>query len=687
MKNIQSKETVGILVIGGSGHGKSEFILSFINESDRKRIPASGGGQTTRTSMEYHINCEEKIPLKIEVKLKSKDEFIEERLAALDKNWKSKPDNEYAYDDLMESLIKDDAFFNIKEFGKEASEYMEDKYRNIFNKDFFEKVEEIESKEEKSYIVEKLIYNNIKAELKELSSKEEFLDEIDLDNETKTHNKILLSQCFQIYFSYLYTYCKKIIMDRYSKEDLKDLSNTSSQDVSSFLKTEDDKLSYSALVNTIIINTHIADCYYGLFDNIRIKEITFIDTYGLDHDGPGSEEIIKNRYQQLLTREYHNIKTVFYIRKINDTDAPADLQQNIPLLFRVAPTVVPYIIFTKIDKLDTEFINSKAYKEIDKSKNKIGKILLEQNVSKELIENRFNNLLENRIGYCSYIGKCDVGQNYNRYLSENKEGLGRIFSAIRYKKHLGSNLIAVHKLKLNLLTEVLNVNHIFIDAYNFNFYERYYPSRTKGALANKLQRGILGFKGTTTKSTYWSDLIGETINNRFNNIVNLYNWTEYFKSENILTTLSELFLIFADSIYKCSIDPNYNLLNHVNSGLCYDCTQKEKCIKEIIYNEKKKIITNKTSPVAKWLNEVYNFSGISDKSKIDIQDVINHVFESIFIEQCRQHNARVLALEVSDDSKQEDLDYRLEKYYDEFDCHLTNEGKIEFEQIINAYIQ
>ena len=54
-----SKSTLSMLLVGGSGEGKSEFILSFINKDHRKKIPASGDGQTTRTSMVYTINREE----------------------------------------------------------------------------------------------------------------------------------------------------------------------------------------------------------------------------------------------------------------------------------------------------------------------------------------------------------------------------------------------------------------------------------------------------------------------------------------------------------------------------------------------------------------------------------------------------------------------------------------------------
>ena len=681
--NFEKKESVATLVIGGSGHGKSEFILSFINEEARKKIPASGEGQTTRTSMEYRVSCETSTPLRIEVKLKEKDKFVEERLAILDKKFDSKPNNSFAYDELKESLINDDAFFNISEFGEEASKFITEKYKEIFSMNFFEdnvqekKDNEDNESKEKNYFVDISIFNEIKGKLKETLS----------GDEIEKNSNVKLSDCFKLYFEYVYKYCKKIIMDKYEKGLLEDLSKKPIDEISSFLKTEENKISYSSLVDTVIINTYIADYYKELFEKTRISEIIFVDTYGLDHDGPGSENIIKNRYQQLLNRDYPSIKTVFYLRKINDTDAPADLQQNIPLLFSVAPTVVPYIIFTKIDKLDTGFTDSKAYKEIDKSKNKIGKILCNQGVSMELINNRFSNLLNNRIGYCSWIGKDDGLKTYDHYLEKNIEGLKKIFSAVRYKKHLGSNLIPINKLELSSLKDVLDVKKIFTSQHDFDFYQNYYPSRTKGALADRLQSGTLGFVGTTTASTCWSDLIGGTINSRFNNIVNLYNWSKYFNSDNILTTLSELFLVFASNINSCIKYPDYKFFNYVDFAACSECNQKNKCIKEIIYKEKKKIIEYKYYPVADWLDSIYSFSVISDEAKKNIQEVINFVFEGTFKDQCRQHNARVLALEISDDSILDEFELRLEKYYREYDSNLSDEDKVEFEQIVNAYIQ
>ncbi len=115
--------------------GKSEFILSYINSEDRNRIPASGKGQTTRTSMIYSIDCINKKPLSIKLILKKKDIFCAERIASF---WEKfdfdNRENSRKQRGFKHALIEDDAFFNHIEF--ECSKTISDKYDKLFNDNF-----------------------------------------------------------------------------------------------------------------------------------------------------------------------------------------------------------------------------------------------------------------------------------------------------------------------------------------------------------------------------------------------------------------------------------------------------------------------------------------------------------------------------------------------------------------------
>ncbi len=73
----QAEENMRVLVIGGSGAGKSTFIKSFALHKDF--IQSSGDGQTTRTEVEYNLKRYEENPT-AEVSFLNKDNFCEKRL-------------------------------------------------------------------------------------------------------------------------------------------------------------------------------------------------------------------------------------------------------------------------------------------------------------------------------------------------------------------------------------------------------------------------------------------------------------------------------------------------------------------------------------------------------------------------------------------------------------------------------
>lgn len=689
MKMIENeKQQLSALVIGGSGHGKSEFILSFINRDHRKKVPASGEGQTTRTSMEYHIDCDKEVELEIQIKLKSKKKFLEERLLVLETEL---PKKELLLKRrsclrLRGYLIEDDAFFHINEFGKEAEKEIIEKYESIFTKEFFQSVKDEDPSigEEKVLLVDSEVLDGIRKTLNMKTVNQ-------LDN-----GPVELIDCFEVFLSYTYDYCKEILATTYDAKALSDLSKYDSSVISSFLKTEEGSASYSSLVEKVIINTHVAEYYKSLFSNLKVESLMFVDTYGLNHAEVAGQKTVENRYRQLFNNDYPSIETVLYLRNINGDDAASDLKQNIPLIFDIAPKIVPYIIFTKIDLAGKSWQGKKAFKAIEKIENDIGSALEEQNVSNQLIDNRLDILLENRIGYCSRVGE---KIEYESYLEDNEKSLQKVFSAIRYKKHLGKAFVPINKLKLEKLANILDIKKILTKESDLKFGSNY-PNRTKGALRSRLQKGNLGFTGSTTDSSLWSDLLSKSFNDYFKTITERkiegndvsYEWSEYLGSENenLLITLSELFVGFSDSLYKCARDTGVNFYNYGNSGTCLECDMKKDCIKEIIYNYKEDLIHGGVGYVGSWLNDVYNFSKSvqSDSSPVqeNIQKIINSKFENVFIEQSRQHNARIVALELSNDYTQDELETEIDEYYQKFDSKLDDEEKIEFEQLINAHI-
>lgn len=79
--NFDEYDDKEILIIGGSGAGKSSFIKSF--SQHREDIDSSGDGQTTRMSIEYNFSLYEREP-RIEIEYAGESEFIGNRLKSLE---------------------------------------------------------------------------------------------------------------------------------------------------------------------------------------------------------------------------------------------------------------------------------------------------------------------------------------------------------------------------------------------------------------------------------------------------------------------------------------------------------------------------------------------------------------------------------------------------------------------------
>ncbi|OMD04613.1 hypothetical protein, partial [Paenibacillus odorifer] len=96
---------VAALVVGKSGAGKSEFIGSFSENSNL--INSSGGGQTTRTSVEYNFHINNVVPY-VQVNFLSEEQFIEKRMSQIqiDEIWEEvlpleSQKEEYTYDEYL----------------------------------------------------------------------------------------------------------------------------------------------------------------------------------------------------------------------------------------------------------------------------------------------------------------------------------------------------------------------------------------------------------------------------------------------------------------------------------------------------------------------------------------------------------------------------------------------------------
>lgn len=661
MKNIAA------LVVGKSGAGKSEFIGSFSENSNL--INASGGGQTTRTSVEYNFHVNNVIPF-VQVNFLTEEQFIEKRMSQIEKI--DIPDGKYDLS-VREQVLEIEGFFNYKEFdfdGKRVSEKIDDLWEEV--------LPEESQKNEYTYVEYEMIKEKIKRRIEIESDEDEDLP--DLSVEENTSNKITtnytLTNVVELLMQAIYKLLRDSIKDFPHRFELLGISEDNKRRLTYCLKVDDNNHSVTGIISKVVINDNVKSVYKDLLGNIGLNKLTFIDTFGLDHDKPATAEVLQNRYN-ILFNEFPNIETVLFVRALG-SDSPTDLAAAIPLIYASNPAVVPYVVFTKIDenkiieaqsnksRIDLVELNKiKPIKAVDyflasRNERNIKKILSEANIPDVLIESRYEVLLSNLMPYCSIEKEC--------YIDNNKEYVTQLFSSILHKEHLGKSLVNIDALES--LTNNPDFKDTIIKLLKDMFIKSskdwsYYTSqrRTIGANRKRLEEDELGYDGTYLDS--WQSRFNSGYNQVFSKI-SITDFEQLFKInqstnesaaiQEILNQFSKYFLRFGNHI------EHGNLNEHVK-------------FKTIVVENNPEYMRNRKfycsiRPIHLWLTNVYNFSGYFARVEKEIYDVVLNRFLKNFIKDCRDHNVRVLAKSIK--SKKENEEKIIDNYFLDYDKNLVD---------------
>lgn len=682
--NIEKKE-LSILVVGKSGAGKSEFIGSFANSN--KQINSSGMGQTTRTCIEYNFYINTDIDPSVQIKMLTEDEFVDKRMKQIGKV--KIPVNKYDLS-IKDQVLDIEGFFNYREFDFDKN-YSE-KVDKLWDECFINEIEKGNLTKEE--------YENFKNKVK--NSLNNIIDNSIVSNDffnnsfRNEKNNYELDDFIEVILHAVYKICKQSVIEYPEKFELNNLSDLNNKQLTYCLKVDEESHSVTGLISKVIINDKISSKYEEIFKSLNVEKITFIDTYGLDHDETITEDILRNRYKMLFN-EYPEIETVFFVRALG-SDAPTDLAVSIPSIYATNPAAVPYMIFTKIDENSIigalsdvskiNLINNKSqikavnYFCNDKNSKKIKSILDSAKVPEVLIESRYKVLLENLIPYCSV--------DNIRYRDNNNYYVKKLFKSILNKEHLGKSIININSLlsiqnnieAQNTLRKLLN--NMFNKA-SKNWKDS--PSRTNGANRKRLESGELGYDGTYSDS--WSSRFYFAYNEVFSKISD-DDFEKYFKinaKTNERVAIQELLNRFSKYLLGCDEKKHYRF---INKSRCSACNHEKGCLKTIIVNSNSKYdkTTNKfncdKTPVYSWLNEVYDFNAYFNNISNDIFNIFMRKFNSDFISECREHNARIVAdniemKEVNYCGAQEENKF-FEKYYAEYDNIEDLQLRNEFER-------
>jgi hypothetical protein len=675
---IVEKKDVSVLVVGKSGAGKSEFIGSF--SSNNKLINSSGGGQTTRTSVEYNFHIKDITPV-VQIHFLTEEQFIEKRLEQIGEI--NIPSGKYDLS-VKEQVLEIEGFFNYKEFdfdNKDVSSQI-DVLWNEFLPENFEKDEYTQDEFE---VFKDKLKNRLDEITNERNVNSKLLVEEELNKSVKPSYKLI--DVVELILQAVYKICRESIKDYPTKFELEHINEENKKKLTYCLKVDENNKSVTGLISKVVIDDNICLNYEKILAKLGIKTLTFIDTYGLDHDKTATPEVVQHRYS-VLFNEFPRIETVLFIRALG-SDAPTDLESAIPMIYASNPAAVPYIVFTKIDlnemiqklpdvrKIDlislneSKQINAVNYFIKTRNAKEIKKKLNEAKIPEILIESRYEVLLNNLIPYCS--------KDNELYLENNKNYVIQLFKSILNKEHLGKSFVNINSLislkdrgesrvaLVGLLKDMFK--HSSINWGNYTL-----QRRTIGANRKRFEQDELGYDGTYLHS--WRSRFNSGYNEVFSKI-SAANFESFFTinpNTNESTAIQEILNGFSKYFLRFS---NWIEHNGIRQG---DNFKKIIVEQNPEYKKYNKFICD-MSPIYTWLTSVYDFNSYFDDIQDDVYAIIMDKFLDNFISDCREHNARVLAKSV-DQSLNSDMIFK--EYFTNYDSNLQD--KTNFQIRVNSYL-
>ena len=500
-----------VLVIGGSGAGKSSFIKTFALNSNL--IDSSGDGQTTRTDIEYKFSISNEKP-KLTVTLLDKENFVNKMMKQieipllnlclcilLNEKYDIAKDPDIAIKSKLRQLSnissqvkepkKIDALINTwYELNEKNSD---DKRKRLIdlNYDFLSVL--LDNEEDLCFVnLNKVLSNTEKNNFKKiLLTCKGFFKHTEFDYLERNNSKAIeaiLDGIFEgvtikelmksiidseeniqkenyiigMFFKKLYENLQPQIYRYYNCKintfslDLLELNKKDTHSIGYLLKVVDG-FSLTSMLSKVVIEDKFNNRYSWIMDNLKIKEVCLIDTCGLDHVEKGEPpvEIIKEAF----SKRNDDIKTVFYIKKL-DSGRPTELEQIIPAIYKAQSNAAVYCILNGADILygmhKAQDIIS--FDDVLKCPNSI-KYLLSEEGKTDIMQSIKEKTLIN--GHGIGEGRCKIlcsvlTKNLIPYCSRvenkifdfnNEHYIKRLFNSIAVEEHLGLDFITEEVVK------------------------------------------------------------------------------------------------------------------------------------------------------------------------------------------------------------------------------------------------
>lgn len=652
--DVSKYRELNFLLLGKSGNGKSAFIKSFLKH--KNLIHSTGEGRTTRINCEYEIiygDYESNKEPCVIIKFYDKSIFADVRWRMIEEKIEGVGDF-CEFRKMFEFLCYDKGFFSIDEFDDKIQEKIAEIFDETFNTDKNERIEIRVCDDDELRDIRALV--------------------------TSFYEK-----CFDFLKSTLDLKNKVINLENYTDNEINFLD---------MCIREVQGRTYAGLVEKIEVYDRICDEYCYVCEELNIRSILLVDTYGLDHVSDDDKDKVKKRLYDLICTKYEKIKNVLYIRKLN-SDSPNDLEYYLPTLYEIDPNVILNVVFTEIDKNDyikqcdesldidlIEFsknglIDSTSVKYFIETDSKIK--YKKENVLKKAIQDGvksvlygealFEYILKYLTPYCAAEEKID-----DKYVINNCKKVKKLFKAIINEEYRGNGIIRLNKCRENLEGGLKQENsecyvifkELIVEMFKnatirwevSNYHRGHW--KTKQANITCIKRMELGYCGTyddrwssSFKQAYFK--IFSTMDER--QFQNLFGESKETNSGiSILTILNS----FVTKMVGC--EKYHQDFFQGGCEICHDCDLKHNCFKYKLLDayETNELKNEKVETREGWLNARTNFIERFEKKEQDFMGYFINTFLEI-ISEFEKHNLTKIENALESEENEENFEKHLEE--------------------------
>lgn len=334
--------------------------------------------------------------------------------------------------------------------------------------------------------------------------------------------------------------------------------------------------SLTSIIKKVSITDSFSNNFAIMFDDLGIKSLTFVDTYGLDHieKGVSKKRLLKDFFsnqkdnrERKLTRAKQGIDAVFYLKKL-DSGRPTELDHILPMIYEVEPQVTLYCIFTGVDIFN---LASKENYTLWKSNN-----VNTPKAVQYLFSQEFQQTIERKLRFSSgrkeivyhtlksNIGAfCSIGND--NYYESNKSSLKKILISVLMKEKNSIDIIPERIIEQindkdyreSLKVEVKTLLRMFFDKSSITNWTdlRWNTIRANAYRITgvKNYQNILGYAGFFRHR--WDMIFQDHYNEIFSNerytrgLVNKFP-SHQEKVESVLISMRDNFLGKNEDIYK-----------------------------------------------------------------------------------------------------------------------------------------